>query len=265
MWGEIIGSGIDAIANTNITQQQNETNKEIAQMNLDFQRENLDYQKALQQQIFERADTSYQRTVEDMRKAGLNPLAMNGTNETGGAIQTEAQHNDYTADYSGYMNTVSNMIDTMEKIQNYETGKNFDREQKAKADITEENAKIAKINSTLEKATIQDKIKMSNLNREEKEKLMKDLDRNMEYNEANKLYNGMPEDERTARILSGVTSNTDEKEHNIEREALARLKKGLIEGAPIMTNADSKRKSNEYKEEQQQKKAEKQKRKNKKR
>lgn len=78
-----------------VARETNETNYKIAQENLAFQRENLEYQKALQQQIFDREDSAYQRTVNDMRSAGLSPLAMNGTNGAGEAIQTEPMHNDY--------------------------------------------------------------------------------------------------------------------------------------------------------------------------
>lgn len=73
----------------------NQTNLEIASQNLGFQRENLEYQKALQQQIFDREDTAHQRTAQDMLSAGLNPLAMQGTNGAGEAIQTDALHNDF--------------------------------------------------------------------------------------------------------------------------------------------------------------------------
>lgn len=75
----------------------NETNKAIAEQNLQFQRENLDYQKALQQQVFEREDTAYQRTAYDMAQAGLNPLTMNGTNGAGEVVSTSALNNDYRA------------------------------------------------------------------------------------------------------------------------------------------------------------------------
>ena len=54
----------------------NEVNQEIAEQNLDFEKEKFEYDKALQQQMFEREDTSYQRTVNDMRMAGMNPLNM---------------------------------------------------------------------------------------------------------------------------------------------------------------------------------------------
>lgn len=88
----------------------NSTNMAIAQQNLQFQRENLDYQKALQQQIFQREDSSYQRTVNDMRQAGISPLAMNGTNGAGEAIATTAMNNDYKD--SSYMKEFPNHVES---------------------------------------------------------------------------------------------------------------------------------------------------------
>lgn len=88
-------TGMSVLAEMRNTDKTNQVNKDIASENLAFQRENLDYQKALQQQIFEREDTAYQRTVDDMRAAGLSPLSMQSTNGAGEAIATEALHNDY--------------------------------------------------------------------------------------------------------------------------------------------------------------------------
>ena len=48
----------------------NQANERIAQQNLAFQKENLEYQKDLQQQIFNREDTAYQRKVNDLIAAG---------------------------------------------------------------------------------------------------------------------------------------------------------------------------------------------------
>ena len=90
--------------------QTNDTNAAIAQQNLQFQRENLDYQKALQQQIFQREDSSYQLTVNDMRQAGISPLAMNGTNGAGEAIATTAMNNDYKD--SSYMKQFPNHVES---------------------------------------------------------------------------------------------------------------------------------------------------------
>ena len=49
-------------ANLDAVKLQNASNEKVAQQNLQFQRENLDYQKALQQKIFDREDSSYSRT-----------------------------------------------------------------------------------------------------------------------------------------------------------------------------------------------------------
>lgn len=83
--------------NQDIARETNATNKEIAEQNLDFQRDNLEYQKELQQQIFEREDTAYQRTKNDMLAAGLNPLTMQGTNGAGEAIATQPLNNSFQA------------------------------------------------------------------------------------------------------------------------------------------------------------------------
>lgn len=93
-WDEFMNGKTNStnLAQTQIT---NDTNKAIADQNLAFQRDNLDYQKQLQQKIFDREDTAYQRTASDMSAAGLNPLAMSSTNGAGEAIQTDPLHNDF--------------------------------------------------------------------------------------------------------------------------------------------------------------------------
>lgn len=73
------------------------SNEKINAENVAFQQKNLDYQMALQQQIFDREDTSYSRTVQDMRSAGLNPLSMNGTNSSGSVVPTQAPQKQFEA------------------------------------------------------------------------------------------------------------------------------------------------------------------------
>lgn len=46
----------------------------------------LKQQKEMQETIFNREDSSYQRTVEDMQKAGLSPLGMGSTNNAGSVV-----------------------------------------------------------------------------------------------------------------------------------------------------------------------------------
>ena len=113
----------------------NQLNKQIAEQNLTFQRENLDYQKALQKEIFNREDTSYQRTVEDMRNAGLNPLAMNGTNSAGEAIATEPLHNDMQYQSMGLAQGLEKILGISNSLQNWEIGN---------AKVSQETAKAVK-------------------------------------------------------------------------------------------------------------------------
>lgn len=96
----------------------NEVNKEIANENLKYQRENLDYQKALQQKIFDREDSAYARTVADMRSAGLSPLAMQSTNGAGEAIQTNPLHNDYQHQGAGFGDIVNYAFQLNDAVQN---------------------------------------------------------------------------------------------------------------------------------------------------
>lgn len=73
------------------------SNEKINAENVAFQQKNLDYQMALQQQIFDREDTAYQRTVQDMRASGLNPLSMKGTNGSGSVVPTQAPQKQFEA------------------------------------------------------------------------------------------------------------------------------------------------------------------------
>lgn len=100
----------------------NRVNYETAMQNLEYQRENLDYQKALQKEIFNREDTSYQRTVKDMRAAGLNPLTMTGTNDAGEAIATSPLHNDFQMQNNGLANGLSQLMNIANSWQNFQIG-----------------------------------------------------------------------------------------------------------------------------------------------
>lgn len=97
--------------------QTNTVNQQIAEQNLAFQRENFEYQKALQQKIFDREDSAYQRTVADMRQAGLSPLMMNGTNGAGEAIQTEPLHNDFQMQDKGMLQVASEAVQMLSGLQ----------------------------------------------------------------------------------------------------------------------------------------------------
>lgn len=100
-----IGKGIEKVWNdfTGITNNER---------NLEFQRENFDYQKALQQEIFNREDTANQRTVQDMRLSGLNPLSMSGTNGVGEVVGTNSMESQKTSD----LQAVSQILNVINQI-----------------------------------------------------------------------------------------------------------------------------------------------------
>ena len=135
--GGTLGSLISGLFGYYGNQQTNNVNQNIANQNLQFQRENLDYQKALQQQLFEREDTAYQRTVNDMRMSGLNPLSMQGTNGAGEAIATEPMHNDFQ-----FQNQLAGVFDTMNAFMNMKNNSTLSNAQANLINAQADNQKI---------------------------------------------------------------------------------------------------------------------------
>lgn len=125
----------------------NEYNERIADKNLQFQRDTFDYEKALQNKIFNREDTSYQRTVNDMYQAGLSPLGMSGTNGAGEAISMESpqnQHRAESADLLGSLSQIFGVLNQFKTMQNNTTLAN------AQADLMESQASNQRIKNLYE-------------------------------------------------------------------------------------------------------------------
>ncbi len=113
MIGEIF-SGAMNLASTYAT---NASNNRIAQENLAYQKENLEYQKDLQQQIFDREDTAYQRKVQDLIKAGINPaVAAGGSGSNAGSVvSTQAPQNSMR--YQAPQFNIGSVIDTFKSLK----------------------------------------------------------------------------------------------------------------------------------------------------
>lgn len=62
--------------------------------NLYTNKRDFDYQKALQQQIFNREDTAVQRRVADLKAAGINPNLAAGQGAGAGAVVSRSNTND---------------------------------------------------------------------------------------------------------------------------------------------------------------------------
>lgn len=152
----ILGDTWDKFKNGNT----NEVNWNISKENLGFQRENLDYQKALQREIFDREDTAYQRTVNDMRKAGLNPLSMSGTNGAGEVINTEAMHNDYQHTDTSSLMALNQIFNTMNQLS---TMRNNSTITNAQANLINAQAENQKIKNVYENDLLSNQLESLNL------------------------------------------------------------------------------------------------------
>lgn len=113
-----IGSAISGVANAGVNVAGMIMQNKIAQENLQLQREKFDYDKQLQQQIFDREDTSYQRQRDDMLASGLNPLSNTASGASAGqAVQTEAPQNNMDA-LTAMSNIGSSINQIVDGIQN---------------------------------------------------------------------------------------------------------------------------------------------------
>ena len=106
----------------------NDRNALLSEANLQFQRENFEYQKALQKQIFEREDTAYQRAVADAQQVGINPMALAGSGgaQAGEAISTTAPQNNmqYKSNMEGVDlgNAITSGLSVLEGLNQVYTG-----------------------------------------------------------------------------------------------------------------------------------------------
>lgn len=145
-------------------------------INYKDKRRQEEYQKALQKHLEEREDTAYQRTAQDMYKAGLNPLSMQGTDNAGSAVTLPDLTSGTPAD---------SMATTIEKFVN-----NANNTQLAMDTLknSENDRRLNTIRTLNEVAQIRANIKNTNIDSKSKQQLLDHMEREYQHLKDNGLY-----------------------------------------------------------------------------
>lgn len=124
------------------------TQERINDVNADIARENLEYQKAFNEQVFNREDTAMQRAKDDAVSAGFSPLAALGNIRGSNAVVSAPQQaitaqSSATSSPASALSAIGNMVSG---IKNAVTNaKNADTELKRVEDIADFNRVTASL------------------------------------------------------------------------------------------------------------------------
>lgn len=166
--------------------------------------EQQDYMKALQEKIFQREDTAYQRTAADMRNAGLNPLSMQGTDNAGSAVSLPDVTSGTPSESVGtsierFINTANNTKLALDTLKN-----------------SENDRRLNTLRTINEVAQIKANIKNTNLDSKSKQQLIDHMEREYKYMAENNLYdydNGITQ--QIKAITTFLTTDLPEIKENL--------------------------------------------------
>lgn len=113
----------------------------IANQNFELQKQNLEYQKDLQQQIFEREDNAVQRRAADLEAAGLSKtLAAGSAAGAGQAISTSAPQ--MSESQAKALQNFKTDLNVASEVMGLITQSAEMKQAKASADVASHNAKL---------------------------------------------------------------------------------------------------------------------------
>lgn len=138
----------------------NNANKSVANQNLALQREQFEYQKSLQNTIFEREDNAVQRHLADNRAAGLSPLAGLAGAQSGSLVPVQAPQLDYNQiapqiDSSGIQSALGMMQDSAVNQQSLDIQ---DTTAKSNAALSAQKTEAQKLENEFNAATFADRV-----------------------------------------------------------------------------------------------------------
>jgi hypothetical protein len=119
-----------------------EYQKEWNEKNFAFMQENQQYERALQQTMFNREDTAIQRRMADMKAGGINPILAAGQGASAGPVVASHAPQMESPDISGVMSAAEKKMASMQMVMNA---------LKMKADIDHTNADTRRIDMQTKK------------------------------------------------------------------------------------------------------------------
>lgn len=133
MIGSIGSSAIQKDAQENVNEKNLEYMRERDAVNDARYTDELNYNRALQERIFEREDTAFQRQADDMSAVGLNPLLAQGGARSGDVISSPSipanatspnlQASNFSMDLSGFDNAIGNALSAINEIEGVKTNR----------------------------------------------------------------------------------------------------------------------------------------------
>lgn len=118
--GGLIATGVGGLLGLGGASSTNAANKEIAEMNIDFQRETNTKNEALMREQWGREDNAVQRRAQDLTQAGMSPLLAAGSAAgAGNVVSMTAPQSKQVVQRSGLEGAVSGIYQGMLQQQSY--------------------------------------------------------------------------------------------------------------------------------------------------